>query len=80
MSFRCRATSSRPRRWSRRTTSREPSCAAPIPRAHLAGIRRFVEAGFDHVYVHQVGPDQDGFFDFYAREILPDLASVAAAA
>ena len=30
-----------------------------------------MEAGFSHIYVHQIGPDQDGFFDFYEREILP---------
>lgn len=27
--------------------------------------------GFEQVYVHQVGPDQEGFFKFYQREILP---------
>jgi len=42
----------------------------PDPAAHLSGIREFAEAGFDHVYVHQVGPDQDGFIDFYEREVL----------
>jgi G6PDH family F420-dependent oxidoreductase len=42
----------------------------PDPDAHLEGIRGFAEAGFDHVYVHQVGPDQDGFMEFYEREIL----------
>ena len=40
----------------------------PDADAHLEGIRRFADAGFDHVYVHQVGPDQEGFTDFYARE------------
>ena len=42
----------------------------PDPDAHLEGIAKFVDAGFDHVYVHQVGPDQDGFFDFYSAEVL----------
>jgi hypothetical protein len=42
----------------------------PDPEAHLAAIREFEAAGYDHVYVHQVGPDQEGFLDFYAREIL----------
>ncbi len=28
----------------------------------------------DHVYVHQVGPDQDGVFDFYERDVLPAFA------
>jgi G6PDH family F420-dependent oxidoreductase len=40
---------------------------------HVAAIQRFVDAGYDHVYVHQVGPDQLGFFRFYEREILPAL-------
>jgi hypothetical protein len=32
-----------------------------------------IDAGFDHVYIHQVGPDQESFFEFYQREILPEL-------
>jgi coenzyme F420-dependent glucose-6-phosphate dehydrogenase len=43
----------------------------PDPERHRAAIREFVDAGYDHVYVHQVGDDQEGFFDFYEREILP---------
>jgi G6PDH family F420-dependent oxidoreductase len=41
--------------------------------AHLAGIRAFTEAGFDEVYVSQVGPEQDGFFEFYSSQVLPQL-------
>ena len=44
---------------------------------HLEKIREFVDAGFDHVYVHQVGPDQDGFFRFYETEVLPVLREPA---
>ena len=36
------------------------------------------EAGFDHVHVDQVGPDQEGFFRFYESEILPRLRREAA--
>jgi G6PDH family F420-dependent oxidoreductase len=50
----------------------------PDPQKHMEGIARFVKAGFDHVYVHQVGPDQEGFMGFYEREILPNLKAVAA--
>jgi G6PDH family F420-dependent oxidoreductase len=50
----------------------------PDPQRHLDGIAKFVKAGFDHVYVHQVGPDQDGFMRFYEREILPNTAQLAA--
>jgi coenzyme F420-dependent glucose-6-phosphate dehydrogenase len=49
----------------------------PDPERHLEAIRAFEEAGFDHVYVHQVGPDQDGFFRFYDREVLPRIAEAA---
>ena len=46
----------------------------PDPEKHLNGIRQYVEAGFDHVFVHQIGPNQEPFMDFYAKEILPKLA------
>ncbi|GAA1756390.1 TIGR03557 family F420-dependent LLM class oxidoreductase [Luedemannella helvata] len=45
----------------------------PDPERHLAGIQRCVDAGYDHVHVDQVGPDQEGFFAFYEQEILPKL-------
>jgi G6PDH family F420-dependent oxidoreductase len=45
----------------------------PDPEAHLALIDRYVAAGFDHVVLHQVGPDQDGFFDFWETELKPEL-------
>ena len=50
----------------------------PDPQRHLDGIAEFVKAGFDHVYVHQVGPDQEGFMRFYEREILPNAGALAA--
>jgi len=46
----------------------------PDPEKHLNGIRQYVEAGFDHVFVHQIGSNQEPFMDFYAKEILPRLA------
>jgi coenzyme F420-dependent glucose-6-phosphate dehydrogenase len=48
------------------------SCG-PDPERHLEAIRAYVDAGFDHVYIHQVGPAQDGFFRFYEEQILPKL-------
>jgi G6PDH family F420-dependent oxidoreductase len=42
----------------------------PDPTVHRAAIQKFADAGYDQVYVHQVGPDQEGFLDFYSREIL----------
>ena len=45
----------------------------PDPERHLASIREYFDAGYDRVYVHQVGPDQEGFFRFYEREVMPKL-------
>jgi coenzyme F420-dependent glucose-6-phosphate dehydrogenase len=42
----------------------------PDPDAYVERIEAFADAGFDHVYIHQVGPDQDGFIDFARRELL----------
>lgn len=41
---------------------------------HVAAVKAYPEAGFDEVYVGQIGPDQQGFFDFYRSEVLPRLA------
>lgn len=40
---------------------------------YLEKIKFYASAGFDHVYLHQIGPDQKGFFEFCAREILPKI-------
>jgi hypothetical protein len=49
----------------------------PDPQRHIEMIQKYVDAGYDHVYVHQVGPDQEGFFRFYQREILPHFHSAS---
>jgi hypothetical protein len=48
-------------------------CGPDVDR-HVELLETYAKAGFTHVYVHQVGPDQDGFLDFYASEILPRYA------
>ncbi|HEY0537703.1 MAG TPA: LLM class F420-dependent oxidoreductase [Actinoallomurus sp.] len=47
----------------------------PDPETHLEALRAFVDAGYDEVYVNQIGPDQEGFFNFYAEQVLPELAN-----
>jgi G6PDH family F420-dependent oxidoreductase len=37
---------------------------------HREAIKEYEDAGYDHVFVHQIGPDQEAFFDFYESEIL----------
>jgi G6PDH family F420-dependent oxidoreductase len=42
---------------------------------HRAKIEEFADAGFDHLYVHQVGADQEGFIRFYERSVLSAVAA-----
>jgi coenzyme F420-dependent glucose-6-phosphate dehydrogenase len=51
----------------------EAIICGPDPERHIAGVKEFIDAGYHHVYVHQVGPDQEGFFRFYEQEVLPKL-------
>jgi G6PDH family F420-dependent oxidoreductase len=51
----------------------ESVTCGPDPERHLDAIREFAESGFDHVCVHQIGPDQQGFIKFYEQEVLPKL-------
>ncbi len=48
------------------------SCG-PDPEQHLRSIRKYADAGYDQLYIQQIGPDQDGFFGFYADEVLPKV-------
>jgi G6PDH family F420-dependent oxidoreductase len=48
------------------------TCGPDLDR-HVEAITRYVDAGFDEVYVQQIGPDQAGFFDVWEREVLPRL-------
>jgi coenzyme F420-dependent glucose-6-phosphate dehydrogenase len=43
----------------------------PDPKKHIDGIRKFIDAGYDHIYVHQTGPKQEEFIRFYADKVLP---------
>jgi G6PDH family F420-dependent oxidoreductase len=43
------------------------------PDRHVENIQQAVEAGYDEVYVQQIGPEQEAFFRFYENDILPQL-------
>jgi G6PDH family F420-dependent oxidoreductase len=53
----------------------ESVVVGPDASKYLAKIDEYAQAGFDHVYIHQVGPDQEGFIRFAEREILPQYAA-----
>jgi G6PDH family F420-dependent oxidoreductase len=54
------------------------TCGPSVER-HLEAIDRFIQAGYDHIILVQIGPDQDAFFDFFERELAPALRDRAAA-
>jgi coenzyme F420-dependent glucose-6-phosphate dehydrogenase len=54
----------------------ESITCGPDPEKHLAAIRKYAQAGYDHICVHQVGKEQKGSFEFYEQEILPELRTL----
>jgi hypothetical protein len=58
----------------------EHTPVGPDVSRHVESIREFVEAGVQNVYIHQIGPDQEGFFRFFAKELRPALDGIVARA
>ncbi len=54
----------------------EAVLCGPDPDKHVGKIQEMFDAGYDHVYVHQIGPDQQGFFDFYEQQVIPQLGGL----
>lgn len=46
----------------------EFACGPDLSR-HLEVVQQYVDAGFDHIVLHDAGPDPDGFLDFFTREL-----------
>lgn len=46
----------------------------PDPEPHRQLIRDYAEAGYDEVYVQQIGGNHEAFFRMYREEILPEFA------
>lgn len=42
----------------------------------VASVREYLDAGYDHLYFHQIGPDQEGFFRFWTDRLRPALEDV----
>ena len=48
----------------------EVPCGPDVER-HVAAVKEYADAGFDELYVNQIGPDQDAFFEAYREHVLP---------
>jgi G6PDH family F420-dependent oxidoreductase len=51
----------------------ESVACGPDPEPVIEQVNAFTNAGYDHVYLHQIGPDQEGFMRFAREELLPKL-------
>jgi G6PDH family F420-dependent oxidoreductase len=40
---------------------------------HRAALQKYVDAGFNRIYIHNVGRNQDAFLDAFGKEVLPKL-------
>ena len=52
-------------------STRESVVAGPDPQAHLDQVESYREAGYDELYVANMGPHYRDMIDFYGKEILP---------
>jgi F420-dependent oxidoreductase, G6PDH family len=52
----------------------------PDVERYVESVREFMDSGVDNVYIHQVGPDQTGFFRFFSNELMPALQGIKAKA
>jgi hypothetical protein len=50
-------------------------CGPDVER-HMEIARPFVEAGYDRLALINAGPDMDGFFDFFTKELGPALRAL----
>lgn len=51
----------------------ETISAGPDPQVHLKSIHKYIKAGYDHIVLLGIGPNQKGFTDFAKKELLPAL-------
>ncbi len=47
----------------------------PDSKLYIDRIRAFNDAGYDEVYIQQIGSQQGRFFDFWESEIAPEFAA-----
>ncbi|HEX6340099.1 TIGR03557 family F420-dependent LLM class oxidoreductase [Umezawaea sp.] len=47
--------------------------AGPDPKRYVESVREYADAGYDEVYVQQIGPEQEEFFAFWQREVAPHV-------
>ena len=51
----------------------ESISAGPDVAPHLAAIQKYADAGYDHIVLIGIGPDQAKFIDFFEKKLRPQL-------
>jgi G6PDH family F420-dependent oxidoreductase len=58
-------------------STRDSVVAGADVEAHLSQIKEYADAGFDELYVANMGPHHEQMIDFYGREVLPRLETTS---
>jgi hypothetical protein len=56
----------------------ENTPCGPAVQPIVDAVRAYVDAGFDRLYINQIGSNQREFFQFFASELAPALADIGA--
>ncbi|WP_174273747.1 TIGR03557 family F420-dependent LLM class oxidoreductase [Sphingomonas bacterium] len=55
----------------------ESVAAGPDVEKHVAAVKKYLDAGFDHIVLTCPGEDQASFLAFFEKELKPELAKLA---
>jgi G6PDH family F420-dependent oxidoreductase len=54
-------------------STRESVVAGNDPQAHLEQIREYADAGYDELYIANMGPHHQEMIEFYGKHVLPEV-------
>lgn len=54
-------------------TVRKQGCFSEDPEEHIKYVKKYIDAGFTHIYVHSTASDQISFLEAYGKDVLPAL-------
>lgn len=58
-----------------RESTRDSVTAGADPEAHVSAVREYAEAGYDELYVSNMGPHFADMIAFYGEHVLPEIAN-----
>lgn len=55
-------------------STRESVVAGKDPESHLEQIQKYADAGYDELYIANMGPHHQAMIEFYGQQVLPQLS------